>query len=724
MPDFASSYNRIVLENRVEVLARAYARARGELDEREWLFVPAAEDEETVCTQNLRAMSLREQCERTETRRQHENVVRTCIDPLARHWLGHHLFGPQEMEGLMHLLAREDQRFAKQASDVVRSHATYAMRYASRELEDLLTKFPAVRAAAPGEQQPDAWLPLFRHFVREAIVRAYDAQRERENWPTPDWDAVLEMVVSRLENDLRSEPDLVGSFAEHSDFSRDDDDAHDWQADHFTDDTELWSVRAQSVGSSYDRDDARHIRSLIEWVTDRAAEGRATVRAQQARREFSHQLRLRFACTAYTHIVRGITTRIVEEQRLPEALECLKRAVPACAEACEADPGMLQEVRKCVGEAIAACTMPFAALAMRKIDDARAKLRIVRKKTPPGSALQTQLDSIGERLDDARKAWDLFPADIRAHLPQALMRCEILDKADPDCGDALSWLQNIRDSTPFGKTFDERLARARDAVAVDIRTAWHDAVAERLENFLASRDACVDLNIGLSAADYLERSPIWDLSREEWADALAKEEFATQLVHLLSADQTSIVEGLNVNLAAKRIDYSALRGELAKSSDLLQAWEVIREISEDYEALLVVLRMRRNAPIRVFKYFTAICRLAENMGMDAETTMDLEQWLATTDRLFASLEGEYFDEAFADADWFVEPGDWIERRRELPAGSTAQALLPYYSLWNRLLAGALPTSRAAPYLKAVRPALRTWFQKQDASSSSLSGQAS
>lgn len=721
MPDFTTSYNRIVLESRVGVLARAYARARGELDEHNVVFDPDPKDQEAVRTLELEAMPLLEHLEHAETRKQHETLVRTCIDPLARHWLGHHLFGPQEMEGLMHLLAREDKRFAKQASEVVKGHATYAMRYASRELEDLLTKFPVVRAAAPGAQQPNAWLPLFRHFVREAIVRAYEAQRERENWPTPDWDAVLEMVVSRLENDLRSEPDLVGSFAERSDSSRDDEDAHDWSADDFSDETELWSVRAQSVGSSYDRDDARHIRCLIEWVTDRAAESRAPVRARQARKEFSHQLRLRFACTAYTHIVRGITTRIVEEQRLPEVLGCLKGAVNACGEASEAAPDALKEVRKRVDEAIAACTMPFAALAMRKIDDARAKLRIMRRNARPGSALQTQLDSIGERLDDARKSWDLFPADIQGHLLQALTRCGVLDEADSDCGDALSWLRNIHHPRPFGATFEERLARARAAVADKIREAWDAAVAERLENFLAFRDGCVDLNIGLSAVEYLERSPIWDLPQEEWADALAEESLAREFARLLSADQASIMEDLNVNLAAKRIDYSALRRELAVSPDFLKAWDLNRTMWEDYEALRVVLGMRRNAPKRVFKYFTAICRLAENMGMDAETTMDLEQWLATTERLFASLEGEYFDEAFATGDRFVGLGDWIERRRELHAGSTAQALLPYYSLWNRLLAGALPTSRAVPYLKAVRPALRPWFKKQTVSSSSLPG---
>lgn len=718
MPDFSVCYNRIVLESRIDVLARAYGRARGDLDESDWRWIdPDPEQQAVTRRQDLAAMLEREQFEHAETRRQHRELVCKCLDPVARHWLGHHLFGPREIDGLVHLLAREDQRFRSKVSDVVRSHATYAMRYATRELEDLLAKFPAVTESTLGGQQESAWLPLFRHFVREAIVRAYHAECATGGLPIPDWDAVLEMIVARLENDLRSDKELVGSFTEGSGYSPDEEDAHQWTAEDLPDDSELWLLASQSVGSNYDRNDADHIRRLIQWVTDRAAAGQASPRETQARNEFSHQLRLRFACTAYTHIVRGITTRMVEQQELPEVSADLQAARNVCNEACEADPGALLEIQSRLDEAIAACAMPFAALAMRKIDAARESLKKLLRSSRPGSPLRTQLDALGGRLAAARSAWDILPIEIQGYLQHALAGCKIRESADPDCGAALSWLRTISDSTPFGKTFDERLARARDAVAEKIREAWNDAIDFRLEEFLASNDACIGSTVGSSSGEYLARSSIWTLPPEKWADALAEQTFAEEFGRMLSTDQAAILEDLNVNLAAKRIDYADLRKQLATSPDFLQAWNMIGDIREAYAALFVLVRMRRNAPIRTFKYFTAICRLAENKGKDAETTMDLEEWMSTTERLFACLERDYLGNACSPDANFVGLHDWIERRRDSPEDSAGQALLPYYSLWERLLAGARPTSRAVPYLNAVRPALRPWFKVQAVPSS-------
>jgi len=446
-------------------------------------------------------------------------------------------------------------------------------------------------------------------------------------------------------------------------------------------------------------------------VADGVASAGARPAESRSRSEFACQLRLRFACTAYTHIVRGVATRIVEQERLPGVSELLHQALKVCSQARDVEPEALQEIYQWIDGAIAACAVPFAPLAMRKLDVARTGLKKALKSAVPESPRRAELDGIVGHLDRARMAWDIAPGEVQAHVLQMLAGCGITEQ-DDDCGDALSWLRTISDSTPFGKTFDERLTRARKAVAGQIAEAWDAAIAERLDEFLALKEACGESAVGLSVTGFLEASPIWALPPAEWADALATQAFADDLSRILSADQEVILADINVNLAAKRIDYAALRKELAVSPDFLQAWNLIRDLREAYGVLFVLVRMRRNAPIRVFKYFTAICRLAENKGKDAETTMDLEQWMGTTERLFSALEDDYFGEAFSSGGHFVGFGDWIDGRRGSLADSSARALLPYYSLWGRLLEGSRPTSRAVPYLNSVRPALRPWFDVQ------------
>jgi len=225
MPDFAKTYKRVVLDRHLDVLVRAYLRARGELDEEDgqWISVDR-ELQAKSRNDDQRAREQREQFDRPAIRSRHETLIGECIDPVARHWLGHHLFGARELDGLVRLLGREELRFDGLVTDVLRSHASYAIRYAFRELSGLLGKFPAVNACAPDDQQEDAWLPLFRHFVREAIVRAYHEQCRKGGLPSPDWNTVLETLVGRLENDLRSASEAESGFIEYFWLPDDDDD--------------------------------------------------------------------------------------------------------------------------------------------------------------------------------------------------------------------------------------------------------------------------------------------------------------------------------------------------------------------------------------------------------------------------------------------------------------------------------------------------------------------
>lgn len=172
---------------------------------------------------------------------------------------------------------------------------------------------------------------------------------------------------------------------------------------------------------------------------------------------------------------------------------------------------------------------------------------------------------------------------------------------------------------------------------------------------------------------------------------------------------------MDVDPAARRIDYVQLQMDLAASPEDRQLWELIDDIEEDYAGFYTLARMRRNAPMRVFKYFTTICRIAENKGKDAETVMDLDEWMATTERLLGDFERRYLSDAFPGPDQFVAVADWIGCERATETDSGWKALIPYFSLWNRLLAGSRPSSRAVPYLNSVRSILNPWFLKSASS---------
>lgn len=717
MPDFATAYNRIVLDDRFDILAHAYRRARGELTEDEWQWVSHDRAEQDLANaRDRQARELSESYECEAMRSQHEEVTRSSLDPLALCWLGHHLFGPDEIDTLAHLLAFEEQRFSPGVTAVGRGHASYAMRYAVRELEALLAKTPAGRACGRGDQQESSWLPLSRHYVRELIVRAYAAECRKGSLPLPDWDALLEVLTNRLEGDLRGGRELMVGFADLPAPSSDNDGQDEVTADDFTDESGVWLFHAQSVGSNYDRKDAEHILRLLSYVTDRAQAAGSGPLERQGHTEFCRQVRLRFAYTAYTHIVRGVTTRILEQQRLPVVANSLQQAWSAFGEVRENQSQALHEIRSRTAEAFAACSIPFAALAMRKLDAARAALNSFRKQArAAGIPLPEQLDKIGIMLDVAREASGIGPGEIPTHVLQALADCGIAESGDPDCGNALSWLRAVGSVMSFGRTFDERLARAGNAVAADIRATWDQALAERLDDFLAAAEGCSESPVRLSIGGFLEASAVWASPRQGWVDAVTETSFAEGVSRVLRVDEALILEEVDVNPAARRIDHAELRRKLALSPGHLAAWELLRDLDESYAALFALARMRRNAPRRVVKYFTAICRLAENKGTDAETTMNLEEWLATTERLFAGIEQQYFDEMLASGDEHLDLADWIDGRRGSAADAGAQALLPFFSLWQRLLVGTRPTSRAVPYLRAVRSVLRPWFQLPTAS---------
>ncbi|MCM8594975.1 hypothetical protein [Accumulibacter sp.] len=707
MSGFATTYRAIVLGKRLDVLARAYSLAVGEIDEdKRWIF----EHENPEQREHAEGLARRAREEggaflRDAVRRRHQELVAQCLDPLARLWLGHHLFGRREVETLALLLADEGRRFEERTSDTLRGQASYAVRFAFRELDDLLSRLASVRKFVPGDQHDGARLPLIRHLIRELIVRADQAGCESDGPGSPDWAVVLEAVVARLASELEYRGEQTIPFAEFTPPEGDDD--HHPSADDFPAETSAWAPCSQSVTSHYDRDDAGKIRCLIEHVAGQVAGPLPNAVEPQWRRQFQDRLRLRFACTAYTHLVRGLVTRIIERERMPAVGEALERARCACI---DLGPAGFPELDTMLGEldgAVTACAVPFAALALRRLDSARRSLERVRRSKQQGKPSLAVIKRIAESLAEAGDAAVVSRVELEAFLLHAIEDCGIANEGDADCGGALAWLKTVDDTTLFGGTFDERLARERDAVAREIRASWDAALDQLLEDFLYAREACRESALRLSAADYLDALPLWSQPRSKWVEALTAREAAQILDAACSADEASLGARLELNLNAKRLDYKGLRDRMDGDPEAKQAWERISELRDRYRTLLVVARMRRNAPIRVFKYFTAICRLAENKGIDAETTMDLDEWLTTTERLFAPIEDGYLAAALDGRTTLPTVDEW---NGEL-ANPVAPALLPYYRLWDRLRVGLRPTSRAVPYLNAVRPALRPWFAR-------------
>ncbi|WP_374692490.1 hypothetical protein [Accumulibacter sp.] len=717
MSVFTTTYTAIILEKRFDLLARAYSRAVGEVDEDKLWAVAYEKPEQREHAQGMvrRARKEGEPALLDGLRRQHERLVEQSLKPLARLWLGHHLFGRRELETLALLLADERQRFKEGTSDILRGQASYAIRFAFGELGDLLSRLPTVREFVPGDQHDGARLPLIRHLIRELIVHAYSAGCDSDGAGSTDWAVVLEAIVGRLESELEHPGEETIAFADYFAPVENTDD-HQPSADDFPWGTSAWAPCSQSADSRYDRNDAGNICRLIEHVehiAGRAPGSEANAGERQRRREFRDRLRLRFACTAYTHLVRGLVTRIVERDRMPAIGVALKRARCACVGLGPAGFPEFDTLLAKLDGVLAASTVPFAALALRRLDAARGTMQRLRHGTPLSKPSKAVIERITEALAEARLAADVSRVELDAFLLRAIEHCGIAAEGDADCGDALAWLTTVDDTTLFGGTFDERLARERDAVAAQVRASWDAELDRLLEDFLDAREACRESALPLSAVDCFDKLPLWSQPRSKWAEALTARQAAELLDAACSADEALLSARLDLNLAAKRLDYTVLRDQLEGDPEAMQAWEGLDTLRGTYRELLLVARMRRNAPIRAFKYFTAICRRAENMGTDAETTMDIDEWLATTGHLFAPIEDGYLAAALDGGTTLPTIDDWNGGL----ANPVCPALLPYYRLWDRLRVGLRPTSRAVPYLNAVRPALRPWFARSQKGSS-------
>ncbi|MGH8553861.1 MAG: hypothetical protein ACRERS_11250, partial [Methylococcales bacterium] len=254
---------------------------------------------------------------------------------------------------MLHLLAGEDRRFKECPTEVKKSHARYANRYAFQELGALVANFPVITDWGQNNMQETASRPLYRHFVRELIVRGH-ATNGGEQFSAPvDWEAVLSEVMTQLEHDLNYGANPV-EFTGGGDGGMDND---------------AWLPPARSVGSNYDRKDDAHIRRVIEHAAYPVPDASEITKIERKRREeFRDRLRLRFAYTAYTHIVRGILNRIIERERLSAVREHLHSALEICRRTGLAEHERLNGIANLLNEAIEACAIPFASLVLRRLD--------------------------------------------------------------------------------------------------------------------------------------------------------------------------------------------------------------------------------------------------------------------------------------------------------------------------------------------------------------------
>lgn len=340
MEPFLRTYRSSVLDQHVDVLSMAYARAK----EGQTQQAPATEHERDV--------------EREARRLLHRDVVlHRVLDVVEKH-VRRGLYTVEQLYTLLQLFAEEHQRFtAASDTETLRRQATLVNRKVWKELRNLLMEQAELsRDVVDWSLAPACWQPLLSHLARECILWAYAAAiyvpgaalpREKLQHVLSNpvskttgattaagsdlqWGPIMEILMTRLRVDMHTRQDMTSneplddtlleelvrlSLRRSGSGTNGPLDGSQWQ--------EL--IPLDDLGTDgHEPDDVTHLRTFIRQTDAAQRMPRDALSRQLASFDFSRRLLLRFAYTGYTHVQRSTPSGDVNAIRA-QIIEALTR---------------------------------------------------------------------------------------------------------------------------------------------------------------------------------------------------------------------------------------------------------------------------------------------------------------------------------------------------------------------------------------------------------------